>query len=76
MIDINLKLAREFEKEDKRNKDTDLENNFFVNSKPGTLQGPNGALQKNKLKGIQDHIIVCGIVKGIKNLILPLRSRF
>lgn len=52
MIDINLKLAREFEKEDKRDKDTDLENNFFVNSKPGTLQGPNGALQKNKLKGI------------------------
>lgn len=76
MIDINLKLAREFEKEDKRDKDSDLENNFFVNSKPGTLQGPNGALQKNKLKGIQDHIIVCGIVKGIKNLILPLRSRF
>jgi len=37
MIDINLKLAREFEKEDKRDKDTDLENNFFVNSKPGTL---------------------------------------
>ena len=52
MIDINLKLAREFEKEDKRDKDSDLENNFFVNSKPGTLQGPNGALQKNKLKGI------------------------
>ena len=47
MIDINLKLAREFEKEDKRDKDNDLENNFFVNSKPGTLQGPNGALKKN-----------------------------
>lgn len=44
LIDINLKLAREFEKEDKRDKDSDLENNFFVKSKPGTLQGPNGAL--------------------------------
>lgn len=31
----------------------------------------------NKLdKSIEGHIIVCGIVKGIKNLILPLRSRF
>ena len=52
MIDINLKLSREYEKEDKRDKDTDLENNFFVNSKPGTLQGPNGALKREKLKGI------------------------
>lgn len=32
---------------------------------------------KNKLdKSIQNHIIVCGIVKGIKNLILPLRSKY
>lgn len=32
---------------------------------------------KNKLdKNIEGHIIVCGIVKGIKNLILPLRSKF
>ncbi len=37
MNDINLKLAREFEREDKRDKDTDLEQNFFLNSKPGTL---------------------------------------
>jgi len=26
-------------------------------------------------KNIEGHIIVCGIVKGIKNLILPLRSK-
>lgn len=32
---------------------------------------------KTKLdKSIQNHIIVCGIVKGIKNLILPLRSKY
>lgn len=77
MIDINMKLAKEFEKEDKRNKDLDLENNFFVTTKPQTLQGPNGAVQKKYLdRSISGHIIVCGIVKGIKNLILPLRSRF
>lgn len=77
MVDINLKLAKEFEKEDKRNKDVDLEHNFFVNAKPGTLQGPGGALVRTKLdKNIENHIIVCGIVKGIKKLILPLRSRF
>jgi len=34
MIDINMKLAKEFEKEDKRNKDLDLENNFYVTTKP------------------------------------------
>ena len=34
-------------------------------------------LNNEKLdKHIEGHIIVCGIVKGIKNLILPLRSRF
>ena len=36
----------------------------------------NAARIKNKLdKSIEGHIIVCGIVKGIKNLILPLRSK-
>jgi hypothetical protein len=36
----------------------------------------NAARIKNKLdKSIEGHIIVCGIVKGIKNLILPLRTK-
>ena len=26
-------------------------------------------------KHIEGHIIVCGLIKGIKNLILPLRSK-
>jgi len=32
-----MNLAKEFEKEDKRNKDKDLEKNFFVTPKPQTL---------------------------------------
>lgn len=27
-------------------------------------------------KSIENHIIVCGLIKGIRNLILPLRSRY
>ena len=48
--------------------------NFYTTKKPVSLEE---ARIKNKLdKSIENHIIVCGLVKGIKNLILPLRSRF
>jgi hypothetical protein len=48
--------------------------NFYTTKKPVSLEE---ARVKNKLdKSIENHIIVCGLVKGIKNLILPLRSRF
>lgn len=47
--------------------------NYFTTKKPQQLSH---ARVKNTLdKSIEGHIIVCGIVKGIKNLILPLRSK-
>lgn len=47
--------------------------NYFASKKPMPLSG---ARIKNSLdKSIEDHIIVCGIVEGIKNLILPLRTK-
>ena len=47
--------------------------NFYTNSKPMSLQ-------ESRITGslpnfIEGHIIVCGIVKGIRSLILPLRKR-
>lgn len=48
--------------------------NFYVTPKPVFLA--EARVEKRKLdKNIDGHIIVCGIVKGIKNLILPLRSK-
>jgi hypothetical protein len=48
--------------------------NFYKTKKPVSLSD---ARVKTKLdSSIDGHIIVCGIVKGIKNLILPLRSKF
>lgn len=48
--------------------------NFYKTKKPVSLSD---ARVKNKLDtSIDGHIIVCGVVKGIKNLILPLRSKF
>jgi len=73
MIEINLKLAKQLEIEDKQNTQTCIEN-FYKTKKPVSL---NDARVKTKLdSSIDGHIIVCGIVKGIKNLILPLRSKF
>jgi hypothetical protein len=73
LIDINQKLAKALEIEDKKNIQTNFEN-FYTTAKPVSLCD---ARVKNKLdKNIEGHIIVCGIVKGIKNLILPLRSKF
>lgn len=71
--EINQSLAKQIEIEDKKNTQIHYEN-FYTTSKPVSLKE---ARVKNKLdKTIEGHIIVCGIVKGIKNLILPLRSRF
>ena len=47
--------------------------NFYTTKKPIALSE---ARVKNGLnKSLEGHIIVCGIVKGIKNLILPLRLK-
>lgn len=73
MIEINLKLAKQIEIEERKSTITCIEN-FYKTKKPVTL---NEARVKTKLdSSIDGHIIVCGIVKGIKNLILPLRSKF
>jgi potassium large conductance calcium-activated channel subfamily M alpha protein 1 len=69
---ICMKLAKVLESEEKKNIVTHMEN-FYVSPKPVSLSE---ARVKNKLdKNIENHIIVCGIVRGIKNLILPLRSK-
>jgi hypothetical protein len=50
--------------------------NFFTTTKPKSLKEYRYLNNEKLDKNIEGHIIVCGIVKGIKNLILPLRSRF
>lgn len=73
MNEIHLKLKKQLENEGQRNSSTCIEN-FYKTKKPVSL---NDARVKTKLdSSIDGHIIVCGIVKGIKNLILPLRSKF
>ena len=47
--------------------------NFFSTKKPIALS--QARVKKRLDKNIEGHIIVCGLVKGIKNLILPLRSK-
>ena len=47
--------------------------NFFCTKKPVPLA--EGRINKCHDRAIAGHIIVCGIVKGIRNLILPLRSK-
>ena len=47
--------------------------NFYTEKRPKSLQE---ARVTNQLpKNIEQHIIVCGLIKGIKNLILPLRCK-
>jgi len=47
--------------------------NFYTCKRPVSLQE---ARVPNQLpKNIEGHIIVCGLIKGIKNLILPLRCK-
>ena len=58
--------------EERRHIDMHMEN-FQVTPRARAISE---ARVKNKLdKSIEDHIIVCGVVKGIKNLILPLRTK-
>ena len=70
--EICMKLAKALEREDRKNLETHMEN-FYVRSRP---VGLNYARMKKLDKHIENHIVVCGIVRGIKNLILPLRSKF
>jgi hypothetical protein len=60
------------EEEYSKNKPINYEN-FFSTKKPITLS--EARIKKRLDKSIEGHIIVCGIVKGIKNLILPLRCK-
>lgn len=47
--------------------------NFYTTKRPVSLQE---ARVVNELpKNIDNHIIVCGLIKGIRNLILPLRCK-
>ena len=47
--------------------------NFYTTKRPVSLQ--EARVQNQLPKNIEGHIIVCGLIKGIKNLILPLRSK-
>ena len=72
---IQQNLTKLLEVEEKSTNKIKFEN-FYTTSKPKSLKDYR-YLNNDKLdKHIEGHIIVCGIVKGIKNLILPLRSRF
>jgi hypothetical protein len=51
----------------------DFEKNFFTTRAPRKLK--RARVYKVLNSKIEGHIIVCGVVKGIINLILPLRSR-
>lgn len=65
-------LARMFEENQKKHQFTNMEN-FYTEKRPKSLQE---ARVTNTLpKNIEGHIIVCGLIKGIKNLILPLRCK-
>lgn len=71
-IEMNVNLAKLLAENTNTNKQINYEN-FFTTKKPKPL---NTARIKTKLdKSVEGHIIVCGIVRGIKNLILPLRSK-
>lgn len=65
-------LARIFEENEKKHQVINLEN-FYTMKRPVSLHE---ARVTNPLpKHIEQHIIVCGLIKGIKNLILPLRCK-
>lgn len=65
-------LESMFQELDKKRNTINYEN-FFTTKRPVSLQE---ARVDTKLpKGIEGHIIVCGIVKGIKDLVLPLRCK-
>jgi len=47
--------------------------NFQTTKRPISLH--EARVTKELPKSIEGHIIVCGLIKGIKNLILPLRCK-
>lgn len=47
--------------------------NFYTTKRPVSLA--EARVNKELSKSIEGHIIVCGLLKGIKNLILPLRAK-
>lgn len=65
---MNMNIAKVKENESPINYD-----NFFCTNKPMSLS--EAQIYWCVDKGIEGHIIICGIVPGIKNLILPLRPR-
>lgn len=67
---MHEKLYDLFKQHDKKN-DEFCKENYFMSKRPFTL---NQAKVKSLNKSIEGHIIVCGLVKGIRNLILPLRQ--
>lgn len=65
-------LAKMLEEENQKGKNINYEN-FYSTTKPLSLA--EARIKKRLDKSIEGHIIVCGIVKGLKNLILPLRCK-
>ncbi len=64
-------LAQMMDDYDNSNVDINFEN-YFTTKKPQLLSEARISELPNSIEG---HILVCGIVKGIKNLILPLRLK-
>lgn len=72
LLQKHTTLAQLFEENQKKHQNTNMEN-FYTEKRPKSLQE---ARVTNQLpKNIEGHIIVCGLIKGIKNLILPLRCK-
>lgn len=76
MQKVKLDLTKQLEIEEEKSASTIKYENFFTTKKPKSLSDYRFVNNQKLDKNIEGHIIVCGIVKGIKNLILPLRSRF
>lgn len=65
-------LASYFEENFKKPQNDNMEN-FYTTKRPVSLA--EARVTKELPKNIDGHIIVCGLLKGIKNLIAPLRSK-
>lgn len=65
-------LASYFEENFKKPQHDNMEN-FYTTKRPVSLA--EARVNKELSKNIEGHIIVCGLIKGIKNLILPLRAK-
>ena len=71
---MEVNLAKSFLEEKRSLKyDKTFYDNYFTSKKPIPLST---ARVKGYLdKAVKGHIIICGLISGIKNLILPLRVR-